>query len=119
MAAVGNLNDFVKFQMAQGMEKGSSAGGAATEMAVGIAMAQQIMQQQNSVQSTSPSAGVAAAAPASSGLPELLSPGQVAQELGVSEGDILASIESGDLRGKKIGSTYRITRAALNEFLQS
>ncbi|MDQ3315362.1 MAG: SPFH domain-containing protein, partial [Verrucomicrobiota bacterium] len=27
MAAVGNLNDYVKFQMAQGMEKGGSAGG--------------------------------------------------------------------------------------------
>ena len=46
MAAVGNLNDYVKFQMAQGMEKGGSAGGVATEMAVGLAMAQQIMQQQ-------------------------------------------------------------------------
>jgi excisionase family DNA binding protein len=123
MAAVGNLNDFVKFQMAQGMEKGGSAGGVATEMAVGMAMAQQIIQQQNSAQSTSPSAGVAAAPAAAAanggGLPELLSPGQAAQELGVSEGDILASIESGDLKGKKIGSTYRITRKALNEFLQS
>ena len=120
MAAVGNLNDFVKFQMAQGMEKGGSAGGVATEMAVGIAMAQQIMQQQNSPQSTAPSAGVVAAAPAaSSGPPELLAPGVVAQELGVSEGDILASIESGDLKAKKIGSTYRITRTALNEFLNS
>jgi len=91
-------------------------------MAVGMAMAQQIIQQQNSAQSTSPSAGVAGAAataPAGSGLPELLSPGQAAQELGVSEGDILASIESGDLKGKKIGSTYRVTRKALNEFLQS
>ena len=46
MAAVGNLNDYVKFQMAQGMEKGGSAGGVATEMAVGLAMAQQMMQQQ-------------------------------------------------------------------------
>ena len=120
MAAVGNLNDFVKFQMAQGMEKGGSAGGVATEMAVGMAMAQQIIQQQNSAQSTAPSAGVAAAAPAASGgLPELLAPGQVANELGVSEGDILASIESGDLKAKKIGSTYRITRTALNEFLTS
>ena len=36
MAAVGNLNDYVKFQMAQGMEKGGSAGGMATEMAVGL-----------------------------------------------------------------------------------
>jgi excisionase family DNA binding protein len=121
MAAVGNLNDFVKFQMAQGMEKGGSAGGVATEMAVGLAMAQQIMQQQNSPQSISPSTGVAAAPAAGGGgaPPELLSPGQAAQELGVSEGDILSSIESGDLKGKKIGSTYRITRTALNEFLQS
>ncbi|MDQ3625404.1 MAG: SPFH domain-containing protein, partial [Verrucomicrobiota bacterium] len=38
MAAVGNLNDYVKFQMAQGMEKGGSgAGGFAAEMAVGMA----------------------------------------------------------------------------------
>ena len=36
MAAVGNLNDYVKFQMAQGMEKGGGgAGGIAAEMAVG------------------------------------------------------------------------------------
>src|SRR5947208_2249296 len=51
MAAVGNLNDFVKFQMGQGMAQpgGSSVGGFATEMAVGMAMAQQMMQQQGGV----------------------------------------------------------------------
>src|SRR6185503_7334470 len=37
MAAVGNLNDYVKFQMAQGMEKGGGGGGTAAEMAVGFA----------------------------------------------------------------------------------
>ena len=46
MAAVGNLNDYVKFQMAEGMERAAAAGGFATEMAVGMAMAQQMMQQQ-------------------------------------------------------------------------
>ena len=41
MAAVGNLNDFVKYQMAQGFEKGGpGAAGLGAEMAVGIAMAQ-------------------------------------------------------------------------------
>jgi excisionase family DNA binding protein len=118
MAAVGNLNDYVKFQMAQGMEKGGSAGGVATEMAVGMAMAQQIIQQQNSAQSTSPSAGVAAA-PAATGLPELLSPAQVAQILGVSENDVMQSISGGELKAKTIGSSYRITRHALDEFLKS
>src|SRR6478672_4933328 len=34
MSAVGNLNDYVKFQMAESMEKGGGPGGAATEMAV-------------------------------------------------------------------------------------
>jgi len=46
-------------------------------------------------------------------------PAQAAQALGVSEADVMQSLESGDLKGKKIGSSYRITRAALNEFLQS
>ena len=39
--------------------------------------------------------------------------------LGVSEADVLATLEAGDLKGKKIGSTWRITRTALDEFLKS
>src|SRR6188474_1790302 len=31
MSAIGNLNDYVKYQMAEGMAKGGSSGGAATE----------------------------------------------------------------------------------------
>ena len=47
MAAVGNLNDFVKYQMAKGFESGQGAGGAGTaaELAVGFGIAQQMMQQ--------------------------------------------------------------------------
>jgi len=116
MGAIGNLNDYVKFQMAQGMEKGGSAGGVATEMAVGLAMAQQMMQQGiTSPQAAKPAAGAAATAGA---LPELLSPGDIANALKVSEGDVLAILESGELAGKKIGSTWRIKRSALNEYLE-
>src|SRR4249919_671676 len=47
MTAIGNLNDYVKFQMAQGMEKGGGAGGGtagtAAELAVGFGLAQQMM----------------------------------------------------------------------------
>ncbi len=118
MAAVGNLNDYVKFQMAQGMEKGGSAGGMATEMAVGLAMAQQMMQQ-GGLAGTAASAKPAADVAKSSGgaLPELLSPGDIANSLKVSEGDVLAILESGELAGKKIGSTWRIKRSALDEYL--
>jgi excisionase family DNA binding protein len=123
MSAVGNLNDYVKFQMAQGMEKGGgSAGGMATEMAVGLAMAQQILQQPGGVLGqTTPAAGTQPPPipPAGSATPlDLLSPADAAKLLGVSEGDVLSSIAAGDLKAKKIGSTYRISRAAIDEFLK-
>jgi excisionase family DNA binding protein len=118
MAAVGNLNDYVKYQMAQGFEKGGSgAGGIGAEMAVGMAMAQQMVNQAGGI--TAQSTPAAAAAPASpAALPELLSPAEAAQSLGVTEADVIASLESGDLKGKRIGSQWRITRAQLSQFLQ-
>jgi excisionase family DNA binding protein len=100
MAAIGNLNDYVKYQMAQGMEKGGSAGGAATELAVGLAMAQQILQAQGALGST-----------------DLMSPADAARRLSVNEADVVALIESGELAAKKIGSTYRIRRAELEAYL--
>ena len=130
MAAVGNLNDYVKYQMAEGMGHPSAGGGGAagmaTELAVGMAMAQQMMQQQGGVlggQATAPAApgaaGAAAAAAAApvAGIPELMSPAEAAQALGVGEADVLAIIQSGELSAKKIGSAYRIKKSALDAFL--
>ncbi len=117
MSAVGNLNDYVKFQMAEGMAKGGGgAGGMAAEMAMGFGMAQNMMAQ-GAFNPTS--GGASAPATQSAGIPaaDVLTPAQVAQSLGVTEADVIASIGSGDLKGKKIGSQYRITKAALEEFL--
>jgi membrane protease subunit (stomatin/prohibitin family) len=116
MAAVGNLNDYVKFQMAQGMAAGGGAGigGAGAELAMGMAMAQQMINQPGGIMSqTTPPAGGAPA-----GLPELLGPADAAKALGVPEADVIASLEAGDLKGKKIGTQWRITRAALTDFLK-
>ncbi len=128
MAAVGNLNDYVKFQMAQGMEKGG-AGSAPAEMAMGFAIAQQLIQQQGGIAGaatppplpTQPAQAAAAQPPPipAAAAPELLAPGDVAHILNVSEGDVIATIQAGDLKAKKIGSTWRVTRAALDEFLKS
>ena len=59
------------------------------------------------------------AAAAAADVPDLLTPAQAAQTLGVTEADVLASLEAGDLKGKKIGAVWRITRAALDAFLAS
>ena len=119
MSAVGNLNDFVKFQMAQGMERGQSgAGGMATEMAVGMALAQQMMQQQGFMPQGTGGAPAQGQAQAPAGLSfNLLNPAQAAQALGVTEADVMAEIESGSLKARKIGSSYRITQDALEAFL--
>ena len=119
MAAVGNLNDYVKYQMAQGMAAGGGAGigGAGAELAMGMAMAQQMMNQPGGIMAqTTPAAG---AAPAASGIPETMGPADAAKALGVSEADVIASLEAGDLKGKKIGTQWRVTRAAVDAFLGS
>jgi excisionase family DNA binding protein len=119
MAAVGNLNDYVKFQMAQGLEKGGGGpGGMAAEMAVGMAMAQQMMNQTGGLMGQS-TPGVPGPATPSAGMPELLTPSQVAKVLGVDEADVIASLDSGDLKGKKIGTQWRVTRAAVDAFLSA
>ena len=112
MSAIGNLNDYVKFQMAESMTKGGEGGSVAAvpaQMAIGFGLAQEM------VKSMQPATAPPAAAAA--GVPDLLTPEQAAQALGVSEADVLSALDAGDLKGKKIGSAWRITRAALDAFL--
>ena len=103
------------------MEKGGGgAGGMAAEMAVGMAMAQQMMNQTGGLMAQSTPGVKAPAAPSgAAAIPELMTPAQVAQVLGVAESDVLASLDSGDLKGKKIGTQWRVTRAAVDVFLNS
>ncbi len=119
MAAVGNLNEFVKYQMGKGMEAGGGAGGTAAELAVGFGIAQQMMQQGafGPQAVTAPGASGAGAAPAAAPAPALLTPADVAKALNVPEADVMAILDSGELKAKKIGSSYRITKAALDAYL--
>jgi excisionase family DNA binding protein len=122
MAAIGNLNDYVKFQMAEALGKGDGGGTAAgaAQLGAGLAMGQQIAaalasQQTTPVAAPPPLPGAAATL----ALPELLSPADAAKALGVSDADVIAALTDGSLKGKKIGSAWRITRGALEEFLKS
>jgi excisionase family DNA binding protein len=119
MSAIGNLNEYVKFQMAQGMAQGGTGpAGAAAEIAMGFGMAQQMMAQGVFSPAAMPPPIPGSIPPSlPTAAADILTPAQVAQTLGVSEADVLASIEAGDLKGKKIGSQYRVTKAALEEFL--
>jgi len=125
MAAIGNLNDYVKFQMAEAMTRGGGeAGGmagAGAGLGAGLAMGQQMAAALAAAPAAAPAAPAGAPPPAAAagGLPDLLGPAEVARALGVSEADVLETLEKGELKGKKIGSTWRVSRAALDEFLKS
>ena len=128
MAAVGNLNDYVKYQMAQGMsEAGGGTAASAAQLGAGLAMGQQMAQALSSQVAPSPTPPTSVPPPqatgtpgatATAGFPDLMSPADAAKALGVSESDVLTALSDGSLKGKKIGTAWRITRSALEEFLK-
>ncbi|MBK8932207.1 MAG: SPFH domain-containing protein [Chloroflexi bacterium] len=100
------------------------AGGSMGDIGIG-AMGMAAMQnlqnqqawQQQQAQQQQPQAAPATQPAASSGTPDVMTPGQAAQILQVAEEDVIAAIQAGDLKAKKIGNAYRISKAALEEFL--
>lgn len=121
MGVIGNLNDYVKYQMGLALGQSGEAGAAATmpaQMAMGFGMAQEMVRGMQG-------GATAAAAPAASTPPataaaglDVLTPEQAAQLLGVSVEDVMASINARDLKARKIGSAWRIAKSALEEFLR-
>ena len=140
MSAIGNLNDYVKYQMGHAMANGGEGAAAATipaTMAMGFGMAQEMMKQmQQPPASTAPQAGFGAqvandafspaaaqaaqatAAPAAAPALQVYTPEQAAQLLGVDVSDVVAELEAGNLKGRKIGANWRIGQTALDEFLR-
>jgi excisionase family DNA binding protein len=54
----------------------------------------------------------------SGNIPSVMTPSEAASILRVSEEDVVASITSGDLKAKKIGNAYRISKESLEAFLK-
>jgi excisionase family DNA binding protein len=51
-------------------------------------------------------------------MPDVMTPSEAAGILRVSEEDVVAAINAGDLKARKLGSAYRISKAAMEEFLK-
>ena len=66
-----------------------------------------------------PQQSQAAGAAASGAMPDVMTPAEAAAILRVSEEDVVAAITAGDLKARKLGSAYRISKAAMEEFLKS
>jgi len=62
------------------------------------------------------------ATPKSSGggsMPDVMTPSEAAGFLKVSEEDVMAAIQDGSLKAKKLGNAYRISKEAVEDFLKS
>jgi excisionase family DNA binding protein len=57
-------------------------------------------------------------APAGGAMPDVMTPAEAAGFLKVSEEDVIAAINDGSLKAKKLGNAWRISKAALEEFLK-
>ncbi|HEX7555749.1 MAG TPA: SPFH domain-containing protein [Leptolinea sp.] len=96
-----------------GLTAGIGAG-----MGIGNIMNQALAGGMNSGAGNATAAGAAAGAAAGSAMSEVMTPAEAASVLRVSEEDVIAAITSGDLKAKKIGNAYRISKEALEAFLK-
>ena len=63
--------------------------------------------------------GGGAGAAAAAGMPDVMTPAEAAKALKVSEEDVIAAIDAGDLKAKKLGNAFRISKDSLESFLNS
>ena len=87
--------------------------------AMGMAAMQSMQQQQQQQPQQTQQSQASPAAPASegAGMPDVMTPQQAAEILQVSYEDVVAAIEAGDLKARKIGKAYRISKANMEAFL--
>jgi excisionase family DNA binding protein len=123
MGAIGNLDAYMKFKAAQAMGDAAKAGGDAgaglslgAGIGMGTGMAGMVASAMQSAQSSSAAAAQPAAAPTAS---SVMTVEEAAAYLKVAPADIQAMIASGDLRAKKIGEQYRISKETIDSFLNS
>jgi excisionase family DNA binding protein len=97
----------------------SGGGGNLGELGMGMmgmsAMQQQMAQQQGQMPQQQQQPAVQGGGAAA--MPEVMTTAQAAAFVQVTEADIIAAIEAGDLKARKIGSAYRISKASLEAFL--
>ncbi len=110
---------YAKLQAADAMREAARnpSGGAGLTAGIGAGMGiGNVLSQSLAGQTAQPSGGQPPTAAPS--VPEVMSPAEAAQVLKVSEEDVMAAIQAGDLKARKIGNAYRISKEALDAFLK-
>jgi excisionase family DNA binding protein len=119
---------YLQLQALETIQKSSQGGGAATGVGLGAGMGAGMgmgnmmagifggMQQAGGQAQAAPAGGAAPAAGAKT-VPDIMGVTEAADYLGVAVEDVVQLCTSGELKAKKIGSQYRISKAAIDEFM--
>jgi excisionase family DNA binding protein len=112
-----DMATYTQLQAADAMRDAAQnpSGGAGLTAGIGAGMGiGNLMQQATSGAMQQQQGG---GAKASGGIPDVMTPAEAAAILKVSEEDVIAAINDKSLKAKKMGNAYRISKAALEEFL--
>ncbi len=117
-----DLQTYTQLQAADAMRDAAQnpSGGAGLTAGIGAGMGigNVLGQALSGVGQQQPRQQAAAGGAAAAGsMPSVMTPAEAAEVLRVSEEDVIAAIEAGDLKARKIGRAYRISKNALEEFL--
>ncbi len=127
MGAIGNMQAYMQFKAAQALGTAAASGGGeaggtvsaglglGAGVGLGGVMAQMMGQAMAGTQQ--PAGAPAAGAPAAA--PDVMTVAEAAAYLKVKEQDIVTLIDGGELKAKKIGSEYRISKSALDTYLNA
>lgn len=118
-----DMATYTQLQAADAMRDAAQnpSGGAGLTAGIGAGMGIGNLMQQatsNAVQGQSQQQSSGGGEKAAAGIPDVMTPSEAAAILKVSEEDVKAAIEAGDLKAKKLGSAYRISKSSLEEFLK-
>ncbi len=122
MGAIGNMDAYMKFKTARAIGDAAQQPGGTSEglglgagVGLGAGLAGMIANTMNSAQQAAQSAP-ASAAPV---VPDVMTLEEAAAYLRVTAADVQSLIDSGEIKAKKIGAQYRISREAIDNYLSA
>ncbi len=117
-----DMATYTQLQAADAMRDAANnqSGGAGLTAGIGAGMGiGNLMGQALQGGMSNTAAGGASAAGGKPVIPDVMTPAEAANILKVTEDDVLASIQDGSLKAKKVGKAFRISKDALEAFLNS
>jgi excisionase family DNA binding protein len=124
MGAIGDMGKYMQYQTALGIRDAAKAGGGGGLAGAGVGLGAGVGMGAAMVQAMTQGAGApgaaqpaAAAGPAAA--PDIMTLSEAAAYMRVGEEDVLAVVQSGELKAKKVGTSYRISKKAIDDYLSS